>query len=278
MPNFLARLEQACAANKSLLCVGLDVDPKQMPVSDVFQFNQAIVDATADLVCAYKPNLAFYEALGLSGLRDLERTIEYIRQQSPHTMILGDAKRGDIGPSGAAYARAMFQFWNFDAVTVNPWGGRDTLTPFMEYESRGVFVWCKSSNPGSTDLQDLPVASVGREMPVYKHLAQEAQKWNLKDNLGLVMGATYPQQLSEVRHICPGMPLLIPGVGAQGGDLESVIRNGVDRQGRRAIINSSRAVIYADTRSDFAQSARREASRLRDSINQVLEFEAKGWP
>jgi orotidine-5'-phosphate decarboxylase len=278
MPNFLTRLERACAAARSLLCVGLDVDPNRMPVADVFQFNQAIVEATADLVCAYKPNLAFYEALGLSGLKDLERTIKYIRQEAPHTIIIGDAKRGDIGPSGEAYARAMFQFWGFDAVTVNPWGGRDTLTPFMEDERRGVFVWCKSSNPGSVDLQDLPIASAGELEMVYQHLAQEVQKWNLKGNLGLVVGATYPQQLAEVRRACPAMPLLIPGVGSQGGDLETAIRNGIDRQGRRAIINSSRGVIYAAFGLDFARAARQEASRLRDTINQVLESEGRGWP
>jgi len=278
MPDFLTRLERACAAVRSLLCVGLDVDPSRMPVADVSQFNQAIVEATSDLVCAYKPNLAFYEALGLSGLRALERTVKYIRQESPHAIIIGDAKRGDIGPSGEAYARAMFQFWDFDAVTVNPWGGRDTLTPFMEDERRGVFVWCKSSNPGSADLQDLPVASAGELELVYQRLAQEVQNWNLKGNLGLVVGATYPQQLAEVRRACPALPLLIPGVGSQGGDLETAIRNGVDRQGRRAIINSSRGVIYAASGPDFARAARREAFRLRDAINQVLESEGKGWP
>jgi orotidine-5'-phosphate decarboxylase len=172
----------------------------------------------------------------------------------------------------------MFQFWGFDAVTANPWGGQDTLTPFLEDATRGVFVWCKSSNPGSVDLQDLPVASAGAQKPVYQHLAQEAQKWNLKGNLGLVVGATYPRQLAEVRRAGPGMPLLIPGVGAQGGDLEAAIRNGTDSRGRLAIINSSRGIIYAATGPDFARTARREASRLRDAINQVLEFEGKGWP
>jgi orotidine-5'-phosphate decarboxylase len=278
MPNFLTRLEQACAATRSLLCVGLDVDPNRMPVANAFQFNQAIVEATTDLVCAYKPNLAFYEALGLSGLKALERTIEYIRQKAPSAIIIGDAKRGDIGPSGEAYARAMFQFWGFDAVTANPWGGRDTLMPFMQDEERGVFVWCKSSNPGSVDLQDLPVAAAGGPKPVYQHLAQEVQKWNLKGNLGLVVGATYPQQLAEVRRACPSMPLLIPGVGTQGGDLEAAVRNGFDSRGRLAIINSSRGIIYAAPGLDFARAARREASRLRDAINQVIESEGKGWP
>jgi orotidine-5'-phosphate decarboxylase len=278
MSNFLTRLEQACVATRSLLCVGLDVDLNRMSVADVFQFNQAIIEATADLVCAYKPNLAFYEALGLSGLKALERTIEYIHQKSPFTIIIGDAKRGDIGPSGEAYARAMFQFWGFDAVTANPWGGRDTLMPFMEDEGKGVFVWCRSSNPGSVDLQDLIVTSTEGKKPVYQHMAREAQKWDLKGNLGLVVGATYPQQLAEVRRICPQMPLLIPGVGAQGGNLEAAIRNGTDHRGRLAIINSSRGIIYASAGPDFARAARQEASRLRDAMNQVLESEGKGWP
>jgi orotidine-5'-phosphate decarboxylase len=278
MSRFLTRLEQACATTRSLLCVGLDADPDRMPVADVFQFNQAIVEATADLVCAYKPNLAFYEALGISGLRALESTIEYIRQRAPSAIIIGDAKRGDIGPSGEAYARAMFQFWGFDAVTANPWGGRDTLMPFLEDEGKGVFVWCRSSNPGSVDLQDLPVASAEGQKSVYQHLAQEAQKWDLKGNLGLVVGVTYPQQLAEVRRTCPEMPLLIPGVGAQGGDLEAAVRNGADGRGRRAIINSSRSIIYAAAGPDFARAARQEASRLRDTINQILESESKGWP
>jgi orotidine-5'-phosphate decarboxylase len=278
MSNFLTRLEQACVATRSLLCVGLDVDLNRMSVADVFQFNQAIIEATADLVCAYKPNLAFYEALGLSGLKALERTIEYIHQKSPSTIIIGDAKRGDIGPSGEAYARAMFQFWGFDAVTANPWGGRDTLMPFMEDEGKGVFVWCRSSNPGSVDLQDLIVTSTEGKKPVYQHMAREAQKWDLKGNLGLVVGATYPQQLAEVRRICPQMPLLIPGIGAQGGDLEAAIRNGTDHRGRLAIINSSRGIIYASAGPDFARVARQEASRLRDAMNQVLESEGKGWP
>lgn len=278
MSKFLTRLEQACAAAQSLLCVGLDVDPDRMPVPDVFQFNQAIIEATADLVCAYKPNLAFYEALGLSGLKALERTIEYIRQKAPFAIIIGDAKRGDIGPSGKAYARAMFEIWGFDAMTANPWGGRDTLMPFMEDERKGVFVWCRSSNPSAVDFQDVPVASIRGPEPMYQHLAQEAQKWDVKGNLGLVVGATYPQQLAEVRRVCSEMPLLIPGVGTQGGDLEAAIRNGADGRGRRAIINSSRGIIYASAGPDFARAARQEASRLRDAINQVLESEGKGWP
>ena len=278
MTDFLSRLDQACAANQSLLCVGLDVDPDRMPIPDVAGFNRAIVDATADLVCCYKPNLAFYEALGIPGLKALESTIAHIRQAAPHAIIIGDAKRGDIGNSGTAYAHAMFQVWDFDAVTVNPWGGRDTVEPFLSEPQRGVFVWCRGSNPGSSDLQDLNVSTQHGNMPQYQHLARELKTWSAARNLGLVVGATFPEQLKAVREICPEMPFLIPGVGAQGGDLESAIRWGATGNGRRAIINSSRGIIYASQGPDFAQAARHEAAKLRDAINTILDAEGKGWP
>ena len=277
MTNFLDRLDQSCEANRSLLCVGLDVDPERMPVADPLEFNRAIVDATSGLVCAYKPNLAFYEALGLPGLKALEGTVEYIRRNAPLAVIIGDAKRGDIGASGAAYARAMFQVWDFDIVTVNAWGGHDTIAPFLEDLDRGVFIWCRGSNPGSADLQDLTVDGPEGVGPLYSHLARAAVSWNDKSNVGLVMGATNPQQLADVRRICPDMPLLIPGVGAQGGDLEEAVRLGTDERGRRALINSSRGIIYASSGPDFAQVAAREAVGLRDSINRILESEGKGW-
>ena len=278
MTAFVARLDQACSANRSLVCVGLDVDPARLPVSDALEFNRAIVDATADLVCAYKPNLAFYEALGLPGLKALEGTVEFIRRTAPQVIIIGDAKRGDIGTTGQAYARAMFQVWGFDAVTVNAWGGHDTLSPFIEDPDRGVFIWCRGSNPGSADFQDLAVDTPQGRVPLYQHLAHTAVTWNQKGNIGLVMGATYPQQLETVLRACNDMPLLIPGVGAQGGDLETAIRLGTDQEGRRAIINSARGIIYASGGPDFAQAARREATGLRDSINRILESEGKGWP
>jgi len=278
MPTFLGKLEIACNFNRSLLCVGLDVDPARMPVADVFQFNRAIVDATADLVCAYKPNLAFYEALGFEGLEALRRTVEYIRQVAPQVCVIGDAKRGDVGPSGQAYAHAMFRVWGFDAVTANPWGGGDTLDPFLEDEERGLFIWCRGSNPGAADLQELAILSSQGKVPLYQHLARVAQGWNRRGNVGLVVGATYPEQLAAVRRLCPEMPLLIPGVGAQGGDLEASVRLGTDHRGRLAILNSSRSIIYASRGSDFAGAARRETARLRDAINHILKAEGKGWP
>ena len=203
--------------------------------------------------------------------------MEYIRRNVPRAVIIGDAKRGDIGPSGAAYARAMFQMWDFDVVTVNAWGGRDTVVPFLEDPGRGVFIWCRGSNPGSADLQDLPVNGPEGEGPLYSHLARTAASWNDKGNVGLVMGATNPQQLTDVRRICPDLPLLIPGVGAQGGSLEEAVRLGTDERGRRALINSSRGIIYASSGTNFARDAGQEAAALRDSINRILEAEGKGW-
>ena len=278
MPNYLEKLEQAAALNRSLLCVGLDPEQSRMPVADTLVFNRAIIDATKDLVCAYKPNLSFYEAMGLPGLKALADTIDHIRQVAPQTLLIGDAKRGDVGPSAAAYARAMFQVWDFDAVTVNPWGGADTVLPFLEDDTRGVFLLCRTSNPGAADLQDLTVQSPYGQMPVYDHIARAALDWNQRSNLGLVVGATVPEQLAAVRKTCPNLPLLIPGVGAQGGDLAAAVRNGVDRGGRRAIINASRSIIYAAAGPDYAQAARRAATDLRDAINATLDAEGKGWP
>jgi len=277
MSGFTDRLNQASNAAKSLVCVGLDPDPDRMPVSSVFEFNRAIVDATAGLVCAYKPNLAFYEALGLPGLEDLQKTISHIRTAAPDAVIIGDAKRGDIGPSAQAYAKALFQVWGFDAITINALGGQDTVTPFLEDDSKGVFVWCRGSNPGSADFQDMQVTTVGGAMPLYRNMALACQEWDTKGNLGLVVGATVPEQLREVRGVCPNMPFLIPGVGAQGGDLEAAVRQGADSRGRGALINSSRGIIYASSGADFAQAAAREADKLRTSINQVLEADGKGW-
>ena len=277
MTDYLTNLDRACSVNRSLVCVGLDPEPARLPVADVFQFNRAVVEATADLVCAYKPNLAFYEALGLPGLRALEQTIQHIRQAAPQVQIIGDAKRGDAGPSGVAYARAMFQVWGFDAVTLNAWGGADTVLPFLEDASRGAFLWCRGSNPGSADLQDLAVDSPYGKVSVYEHLARTSLDWNQQGNLGLVVGATVPEQLAVVRTAGPDLPLLIPGVGAQGGDLSAAVRNGVDQQGRRAIINSSRGIIYASAGDDFAEAARHATATLRDAINQTLDAAGKGW-
>ena len=277
MPTYLEKFDRACETNRSLVCVGLDPEPSRLPVNDVLDFNRAIIEATADLAAAYKPNLSFYEALGIPGLHALEGTIQAIREAAPNALIIGDAKRGDGGPSAAAYARAMFQVWGFDAVTVNPWGGGDTIKPFLEDEGRGVFVWCRGSYASAADLQDLEIVSPQGKTTMYEHVARTSLEWTRKGNVGLVVGATVPEQLAAIRTICPDSPFLIPGIGAQGGDLEASVLCGVDSSGRRAVINSSRGIIYASPGADFAQAARQATATLRDAINQTLEAGGKGW-
>ena len=271
MVSFTTKLLAAAKKNQSLLCVGLDPDPEQMPIRDVAEFNKAIIEATHDLVCAYKPNIAFYEAFGPAGLEALRKTIESV---PGHIPIIGDAKRGDIDSTARAYARAMFDVWNFDAVTVSPYLGRDSVEPFLARADKGVFVLCRTSNPGGRDFQELQVTSQydRTTMPLFERVAMESAAWNDNDNVGLVVGATYPEELKRVRELCPETVILIPGVGAQGGSLELAVRNGVDAQGERALINSSRGVIYAskDPRT-FAEAARREALRLRGRMNLELQ-------
>ncbi len=267
--NFIDKILAASRNNKSLLCVGLDPDPKSMPPKlGVFEFNREIIDATSDLVCAYKPNLAFYETMGMDGLRALEKTLTHVPKYIP---VIGDAKRGDIASSSEAYARALFETFGFDAATVNPYLGQDSIAPFIAYAGKGVFILCKTSNAGSADFQELlcsEPASATNARPLFELVALKAREWNTRGNIGLVVGATYPEQLKRVRELCPEFPLLIPGIGVQGGDLAAVVKYGVDANGEKAIINCSRQIIYASKGNDFAQAARREALRLRHQINQ----------
>ena len=258
--KFTDKLLNISRKNKSLLCIGLDPDPELMPGVDVLQFNKAIIDATCDMVCAYKPNLAFYEALGTEGLTILEKTIRYIPGDIP---VIADAKRGDIGNTAKAYAKALFAVFGFDAATVNPYLGFDSIEPFIRYQDEGVFILCRTSNRGATDFQNLSTDG----QPLYEAVARKAQEWNIYGNIGLVVGATYPDDLKKVRSICPEMPLLIPGIGAQGGDLASTVRYGVDAQGERAIINVSRQILYASKDKGFAEAARNMAEKIRTQIN-----------
>ncbi len=262
--KFIDKLVAASRRNKSLLCVGLDPDPALMPKMSLQEFNKAIVDATADLVCAYKPNLAFYEALGIDGLEALQKTIAHIPSHIP---IIGDGKRGDIGNTAKAYARALFVTFGFDAATVSPYLGFDSIEPFIEYKDKGVFILCRTSNPGARDFQSL-VDKQG--MPLYEAVARKANDWNVNGNVGLVAGATYPQELKAIRQICPQMPLLIPGIGAQGGDLATTVKYGIDAHGGKALIAVSRQVVYASKGKDFAEAARHSAQELRDSINKLV--------
>ena len=268
--NFTDKLLAASRSNHSLLCIGLDPDPELMPRIGISEFNREIIDATSDLVCAYKPNLAFYEAVGIEGLKALENTIEHIPETIP---VIADAKRADIASSSRAYARALFDTLGFDAATINPYLGYDSVAPFIDYIDKGIFILCKTSNAGSSDFQELlsiEPDAIDNARPLYELVALKAMKWNVHGNIGLVAGATHPAQLKRIRDLCPGLLLLIPGIGKQGGDLEAVVRFGVDANREKAIINCSRQVIYASKRKDFAQAARREAVKLRDQINSYL--------
>jgi len=268
--NFIDKMLGASRNNKSLLCVGLDPDPKLMPKVTIFEFNREIVDATSDLVCAYKPNLAFYEAMGIDGLKALEKTLAHVPKGIP---VIGDAKRGDIASSSEAYARALFETFGFDAATVNPYLGHDSIAPFIAYADKGVLILCKTSNAGSADFQETLCAEstpATNSRPLFELVALKARQWNTRGNIGLVVGATYPEQLRKVRELCPELPLLIPGIGAQGGDLAAVVKYGVDAKREKAIINCSRQILYASKGKDFAKAARREALRVRDQINEQL--------
>ena len=284
MSEFIERLGSAARLNRSLVCVGLDVDSALMPVADVSAFNRAIVDATKDLVCAYKPNIAFYEALGIEGLEALRETVAYIRMVAPDVVLLCDAKRGDIDSTSTKYAEAIFDYWGFDAVTVNGYLGGESLSPFFDYADRGVFVVCRSSNPGAREFQDAILQTDCGRIPLYEWMAVRSADWNVNGNLGLVVGATSTEQLRAVRRRCPGVPILVPGVGAQGGELEASVKNGIDRRADgqpclpNILINSARGIIYADSSEvGFAEGARAAAGRLRDDINRVLEQEGWRW-
>ena len=268
MSGFALDLKHAWERNNSLLCVGLDPEPERFPralragTAAIFEFNKAIIDATADLVCAYKPQFAHYAAGGNE--EELARTIEYIHRTYPGLPVILDGKRGDVGHTAERYAAEAFGRYAADAVTVNPYLGSDALEPFLRHADRGVIVLCRTSNPGAGDLQDLEVG--GRRLyQVVAGLA--ARRWNSRGNCLLVVGATYPRELAEVRAIVGDMPLLVPGVGAQGGEVAAVVSNGQSRNGTGLIISASRAILYASSGADFAGAARSTAQALRAQIN-----------
>lgn len=266
--TFIESLRQAWHRNNSLVCVGLDPEPARFPdrfVGDdnaVFHFCRDIVDATADLVCCFKPQIAHFAAIGAEDA--LQRLIAHIHTHQPGVPVILDAKRGDIGSTAQHYASEAFDRYGADAVTVNPYLGRDSVQPFLDRADKGVVILCRTSNAGSGDLQDLVVG--GR--PLYQHVADKvAREWNDNGNCLLVTGATYPQQLAEVRAIVGDLPLLVPGIGAQGGDVEAVLHNGQSSDGSGLLISSSRAILYAGNDDDFANAAREATLALRDAIN-----------
>ena len=261
--NFQNKLADTINRNESLLCIGLDPQTEKIPSGlSALYFNKAIIDATADLVCAYKPNLAFYEALGEEGYHALKETIKAIPQDIP---VIADAKRGDIGNTSKAYAHAIFEELGADAITVSPYLGYDSLKPFIDYKDKGIFILCRTSNPGSEDFQSLKLG--GKHL--YELVAEKAAQWNRFKNIGLVVGATYPEEIKRIRQMNPEMPLLIPGVGAQGGNIKEVVTSGIDAQGGGIIINSSRQILYASRGGDFAKAARKAAQRLREQIRRL---------
>jgi orotidine-5'-phosphate decarboxylase len=268
--KFLDKLQKVQRKNQSLLCIGLDTDPAKLPTSlapsknAVTQFNRLIIESTSDLVCAYKINLAFYEALGERGWRILKETLSMI---PPNVITIGDGKRGDIGNTAEQYARSLYDDFGFDAATVNPYMGYDSVEPFIRSDRNCAFVLALTSNEGSNDFQRLNIG--GR--PLYERIVQAAVRWNTQKNLGLVVGATHPKELQPIRKLAPTLPILIPGIGKQGGDLESAIRYGTDKNGKLAIINASRSVLYASTGKDFATAARNEAMRLRNQIQKYRD-------
>ena len=267
MATFLEKLNLAMARNNSLLCVGLDPDPAKLPPGvDVLTFNKAIIQATQHSVCAYKPNLAFYEALGADGWRILKETIDAVPPDIP---VIADAKRGDIGNTAQAYATAIFEHLGCDAVTVSPYMGRDSLEPFLNYHDRGIFILCRTSNPGAADFQSLPVKGEDGEKPLFRVVAQKAHEWNSAGNVGLVVGGTFPEELRTIRQNYPEMLLLVPGVGAQGGDLNTVLTSGAGYGGKGLIVNISRQILYASRGDDFASAAGEAASGIVRAMNYI---------
>ncbi len=253
----IAKYQQRAAAANSMICVGLDSNIERLPKRFLktnqpqFEFNKWIIDQTHEHVCAYKPNFAFYEARGEAGWRELGLTLEYLRTQHPDIFLIADAKRGDIGSTNEGYVQAIFDELKFDAVTLNPYLGKEALAPFLERKDKVSIILCRTSNSGASEFQDLEAAG----KPIWEHVAENvSQDWNQHNNCMLVVGATYPNELTQVRKIVGDMPLLVPGIGAQGGDLRAVLEAGLDQNGRGLIINSSRGIIFDENPSQAAAS------------------------
>jgi orotidine-5'-phosphate decarboxylase len=266
--NFMEKLKTRWQSANSLLCVGLDPDMEKIPYhirvmnNPIFEFNKDIIDSTHDLVCAYKPQIAYYSAFGAE--HELELTIEYILKKYPDIPVILDAKRGDIGATAKMYAMEAFDRYRADAVTVNPYMGGDTLAPFIDRKDKGVIILCRTSNPGAIDLQDIE----SDHEKIYRIIAKRASKeWNYNKNIMLVVGATYPAELAEIRAIVEDIPLLVPGIGAQGGDVEKAVKNGITLEKTGMVINSSRGIIFAGSGKDYTDAVRKAAITLRDEIN-----------
>jgi len=269
--TFNQQLQSAWASQGSMLCVGFDPDPKRLPPvlqgkpESIFEFCREIADATADLVCAFKPQFAYFASQRAEA--QLEKLIKYLKEKHPHIPVILDSKRGDIGSTADHYALEAFERYGADAITVNPYMGFDTIEPYLKHAGKGVIVLCRTSNPGGSDLQFLNISPDGQ--PLYLHVAKlAAQQWNSSGQISLVVGATFPEEIAKVRAIVGDMPLLIPGIGAQGGDIDATVKAGAiaNKPGTGMIINSSRAILYASSGSDFAEAARAVALNTRDAL------------
>ena len=279
--TFLDMLSQAERQHQSMLCVGLDPDPAKFPdhwrgdASKIYDFCAAIIDATTDQCIAFKPQIAYFAAHRAED--QLERLMAYLRAQAPQVPVILDAKRGDIGSTAEQYAKEAFERYGADAVTLSPFMGRDSVQPYLRYSGKGAFLLCRTSNPGGDDFQNQALAALPGQPRLYEHIAQLAQTaWNDNGQLGLVVGATYPLELARVRALAPTLPLLIPGVGAQGGDATATVRaawrGSATQTTGPIVVNASRSVLYADSGAKFAQAARQEAMALRQSLQAARQF------
>lgn len=273
MQTMFEKLDAAAAKMNSYVCVGLDPTPDRVPIDDILAFNCAIIDATKDAVSAFKPQFAYYEAMGVKGMGILEKTIQHIRDVAPNHVIIGDGKRGDILMTATAYATAMFEIWGVDIATIYAYQGSDSVEPFLQYPGNGVYIVCRTSNPSSRDIQDLVTeAPDGSKVQVFDRVADMADRWARTENVGLVVGATFPEDMRTLRSRHPEPHFLIPGVGAQGGDVEQAARAGANSANGGFVVNSSRGIIYAsDNPRLFDSAARGAAIVLRDQINDALK-------
>jgi len=269
--TFQQKLNSIVEKNNSLLCIGLDSQFEKIPShiktqkNPIFAFNKSIIDATNNLVCAYKPNSAFYEAQGVEGIRQLKMTMDYLKETYSEIPIILDAKRADIGNTNLGYIKFAFDYLGADAITLHWYVGREGLKPFLDLKDKCMFIYCRSSNTGAGEFQDLQISGKHLYQIIAEHVVK---KWNYNNNCGLIFGATYPTELEIVRRITgDGFPLLIPGIGAQGGDVEKTVKAGIDNEGLNAIINSSRGILFVSSGADFADKARDETLKLRDLIN-----------
>jgi orotidine 5'-phosphate decarboxylase subfamily 2 len=266
--DFREKLDNVVQKNNSIVCVGLDIDINKIPKflidttkDPFFEFNKSIINMTRDIVCSYKLNLAFYEVLGNEGFNLLKKTLNYIPKE---IFVILDGKKNDIGNTAGKYAESIFKTLKCDATTVNPYLGIDGIQPFLDYKNKCSFILCRTSNPSAVEFQDLKI----NDIPLYKEVANKILEWNNNGNCGAVVGATYPKELSDIREILgDSIPILIPGIGKQGGDVEKTVKYGVNNKGKMAIINSSRGIIFAGHNEEFAESAREASLELRDKIN-----------